>query len=69
MEKLIRWGGTLTGILGYVWQAIRDGEPERVADILPDTLLTDLELRRAELEARARFSARDEALKDREQAP
>jgi hypothetical protein len=57
MDRALRWIETLGGLAQAIAGMVRAGRAERVGEILPDHLLTELELARAEAEARARFGA------------
>ena len=61
MDRALRIAATLGGLLSRVLDLIRKGEPERVSEILPDTLLTEIEYAAGAARARAKFPERDES--------
>ena len=55
MDRALRWIETLGGLAQAIAGMVRAGHADRVDEILPERLLTQLEVARAEAEARARF--------------
>lgn len=57
IKNALEIGGLFVRLTQYVFNAIREGHPERVENILPGHYKTELERRLAEAERDAKFGA------------
>lgn len=55
VERILRYGEAAAGLALGIYRAVREGRAERVAEILPDELLTTIERKRAEIDAINRY--------------
>lgn len=55
LDRILRYGEAALGLGLSIYRAVREGRAERVAEILPDELLTTLERKRAEVDAINRY--------------
>jgi hypothetical protein len=61
MDRALRIVEVLGRLLAGIVEMIRNGDPKRVADVVPDRLLSELEYAAGEARARAKFPERDGA--------
>jgi hypothetical protein len=61
MDRAMRIVEVLGRLISGIIAMVRSGDPRRVADIVPDKLLSELEYAAGEARARAKFPERDDA--------
>lgn len=59
VERILRYGEAAAGLALGIYRAVREGRAGRVAEILPDELLTTLERKRAEIDAINRYGGKE----------
>lgn len=59
LDRILRYGEAAAGLALGIYRAVREGRAERVAEILPDELLTTLERKRAEIDAINRYGGKE----------